>query len=63
MKDNKIFKDTKEVFEHAIKCGVLSEDEINESYAGNYMYMYSEDGADYFKHIGTRDYVINEKGL
>ena len=55
---NPIFKDTKTVFENAIKLGYLNLNEGSELHAGNYMYMYSDSNSDYFKHSTTRQYLI-----
>jgi hypothetical protein len=41
-------RDSQEAFRNAIKQGFDYHD---------YMYMYSKDGRDYFKHIDTREYV------
>lgn len=43
-----IIRDPQEAFENAIKKGLKADD---------YMYMYSADGFDFFKHIDTRNYV------
>ena len=43
-----IIRDPQEAFENAIKKGLKADD---------YMYMYSADGYDFFKHIDTRLYV------
>lgn len=42
------FRDVEEAFENAIKTGI---EEIEK-----YMYMFSDDSFDYFKHIETREY-------
>jgi len=45
-------------FETAIKAGRLSDNEQDRNYAGNYMYMCTDDaGKDQFKHIDTRKYI------
>ena len=45
-------------FESAIKSGRLSEDPKSDIYAGDYMYMgTNQDGIDLFKHIDTRKYL------
>lgn len=51
------FKDPRTAFEQAIASGVLSPDPSAERYAGDYMYMHTWDGIDYFKHILTRRYL------
>lgn len=43
------FRETKEVFENAIKRGLKNVEA--------YMYMYSIGEKDYFKHIDTRNYI------
>ena len=42
------FRDVEEAFENAIKNGIV---EIEK-----YMYMFSDDRFDYFKHMETREY-------
>jgi len=42
-------RDHKEAFENAIKLGLLNPED--------YMYMYSQNAKDYFKHIDTREYI------
>jgi hypothetical protein len=45
-------------FDSAIKSGRLSEDPKSDIYAGDYMYMgTNQDGIDLFKHIDTRKYL------
>ena len=44
-------------FEHAIFAGVLSNRQGHPRYAGQFMYMHSDERFDYFKHISTRQYV------
>ena len=46
-----------EAFDSAINAGILSTDRENEVFAGNYMYMYTNQGLNYFKHIDTREYI------
>ena len=50
--------DPRAAFSTAIKQGALSSDPNAENYAGHYMYMYSRNGKDYFKHRGTRRYLV-----
>ena len=42
-------RDPEEAFENAIKKGLKNPDD--------YMYMYSDNNKDYFKHIDTREYI------
>lgn len=51
------FRDPVEAFEDAINTGRMSPDKQNSRYAGNYMYMGTQDGHDLFKHIDTREYL------
>ena len=44
-----IMRDSEIVFENAIKNGLNTEEYM-------YMYMYSDEKVDYFKHINTRNY-------
>ena len=46
-----------EAFDNAINAGIFSTDRENEVFAGNYMYMYTSQGLNYFKHIDTREYI------
>lgn len=48
-----IREDTDEAFENAIKKGMKNPED--------WMYMYSEDGKDYFKHCDTREYVAYQQ--
>jgi len=65
-------KNSEIAFDHAIKVGALSAAPYEPhghgleswpcscpwfGFAGDYMYMYSEGGLDYFKHIDTREYI------
>lgn len=52
-----MIKNPQEAFEQAIKAKVLSAQESAPNYAGNYMYMYTQNGRDAFKHRLTRSYV------
>ena len=62
--------DSQVAFDHAVKVGAfgMTRDDNHEhdpwpcscpwfGYVGDYMYMYSEEGFDYFKHIETRKYA------
>jgi hypothetical protein len=51
------FKEPEQAFDNAIAKGLLSDDENKENFAGNYMYMYSENNKDFFKDITTREYI------
>jgi hypothetical protein len=50
--------DPQAAFPTANKQGVISSNPNAENYAGHYMYMYSRNGKDYFKHRGTRRYLV-----
>jgi hypothetical protein len=50
-------RDPEQAFDHAIEVGLLTTSPDCPDYAGNYMYMYTADGLDYFKHIDTREYI------
>ena len=50
------FIDPPKAFEEAINTEILSADETARNFAGNFMYMYSRDGINYFKNINTRKY-------
>jgi len=53
------FKDSNQAFEDAIKAERLSTDRMKANYAGNYMYMHTDDdGHDSFKNILTRKYDV-----
>lgn len=61
MSKNKTSQATpQEVFEHAIKTGFLVEQENHDRSVYDYMYMYSDDKGDHFKHIMTRNYITNK---
>ncbi len=44
-------------FINAIDVGLLSDLPTEDNFAGHYMYMYSDNGRDYFKETLTRDYI------
>jgi hypothetical protein len=52
--------EAEEAFKNAINKHLLSTVWGREDYAGNYMYMYSDNGKDFFKSIATRDYISCE---
>lgn len=56
------YRDHMKAFEDAINKGTLSR-EKGDNYAGDYMYMYSDDEKDYFKHIDTREYISVVHGM
>ena len=58
-----ILDNHEEIFDNAIKEGILSENEKDEIYAGNFMYMYSQDGKHYFKHKMTRLYGSDKESI
>ena len=45
-----------EAFESAIKNGILSAAEADQTFAGNFMYMGTKEGVHQFKNIVTRKY-------
>lgn len=51
------FKDPAQAFEEAIAKGYLSENPNSRHYAGRYMYMFTDEQGDQFKHIDTRQYL------
>lgn len=55
------FLNRQEVFQKAIQKGILSPNKDDADFAGNFMYMYSENGKDYFKNINTRKYCFDRK--
>jgi len=53
-----IHENPQQAFETAIEAGRLSADEYSTIYAGNYMYMFTNDaGVSQFKHNSTRQYL------
>ena len=58
-----ILDNYKEVFDNAIKEGILSENENDKIYAGNFMYMHTDNGVHYFKHIITRKYGYDKETI
>lgn len=50
------FRDAQQAFGNAIENGVLT-DTPGPKYAGDHMYMYSDDQKDYFKNVNSRKYV------
>lgn len=61
-------RSTSQAFKDAIAAGVLSDDTALRdyaeggvsAYAGNWMYMYSMDGHDFFKNIAQRHYISSK---
>ena len=51
------FRPAQVAFADAIASGVLSDRPGASNYAGDYMYMHTQDGRDGFKHHDTRRYV------
>ncbi len=49
--------DSQKAFDAAIENGILSADNTATNYTGRYMYMYTEQGINYFKNIMTRKYI------
>lgn len=63
-----ILRDSEQAFNDAVAAGVLSVDIAlqdyqtsgTSQYAGNWMYMYTLDGFDYFKNIAQRHYITSK---
>ena len=55
--DNIILVDPDQAFDRAIACGRLSADATDDNFAGDYMYMQTQDGVDQFKNRLTRVYL------
>jgi len=59
-------RDSEKAFENALDMGrfiaIKSPDWSEFNWVGNYMYMYSTPGMDWFKHIDTRQYVSVTNG-
>jgi hypothetical protein len=53
------YSDADRAFERAIETGRLSDNELADNYAGDFMYMGSHNGAAQFKNINTRQYLPN----
>ncbi len=52
------FRDSQKAFDEAIQQGRLSTDAKAPNFAGNYMYMGTDNGRDLFKNIETRSYDV-----
>ena len=57
------FINPKEAFQQAIDKGILSDKESDKNFAGNFMYMYTREGINYFKNIITRKYGYDYKTI
>lgn len=55
--ENVKYKNINETFRYHIGRGKLSMNESDTYYVGNYMYMGTWDGCDWFKHIITLKYI------
>lgn len=53
---NPDFIDSTQAFDEAIEQEILSANESEPNFAGNFMYMHSKEGIHYFKNINTRKY-------
>ena len=60
---NPNFVNSKEAFETAIKDGILSDNEADANFAGNFMYMWTKEGVNYFKNIVTRKYGYDRETI
>lgn len=58
-----IFIDSKQAFEEALKSGILSDNEGDKNFVGDFMYMGTKDGTHQFKHIITRKYGFDLESL
>lgn len=58
-----ILENHKEIFDNAIKAGILSNNEADAIYAGNFMYMYSENDKHFFKNKNTRKYGFDKETI
>ena len=57
------FIDPQKAFEEAISSGILSDDETAQNFAGNFMYMHSIGGINYFKNIRSRKYGYDQETI
>jgi len=57
------FIDPKEAFQQAIDKGILSVEESDKNFAGNFMYMGTKEGNHQFKNIITRKYGYDYKTI
>lgn len=55
--DKMKIRDSQEAFNNALNNEKLVHNENESNFVGLYMYMYSDDKYDYFKHIETREYI------
>lgn len=62
MKNKTELRDAQTAFEEAIKAGYLEAHPGFDLFAGNWMYMYSMNHCDYFKHFDTREYLEVPQG-
>jgi hypothetical protein len=53
-----LYEQSELIFNRAIECGIFSDDNFSENYAGNYMYMYTIKGTHYFKNSFNRKYIM-----
>ena len=60
---NKQFIDSKEAFAEATKNQILSTNENDSNFAGNFMYMWTQEGKNYFKNIATRKYGFDHQTI
>jgi hypothetical protein len=60
---NPTFINPKEAFQQAIDKGILSPKESDQDFAGNFMYMYTQEEVNYFKNVVTRKYGHDRKTI
>lgn len=53
-------RDPRKAFDEAIADGFLNRNTNSPLYAGNWMYMHTEEGMDAFKNIITRKYIYRK---
>ena len=58
-----IFIDSKKAFEEALKSGILSDNEGDKNFVGDFMYMGTKEGVHQFKNIVTRKYGFDLESL
>ena len=58
-----ILDNYEKIFDNAIEKGIFSDNEEDDIYVGNFMYMYSEGERHYFKHKITRRYGSDKQSI
>ena len=58
-----VYNDSQKAFEEALEAGILTHNEGDKNFVGDFMYMGTKKGVHQFKHIETRKYGFDLESL